>query len=139
MTILVKIDDGAIDVAEFLRTLKLNGQFEGLIEQVVRDRLTVYAAKRQGLQVSEAEIQERADQFRRVRGLHRASDTNTYLDAMQITLDEFEAFVIDGLYQEKMMAQVCSDQAAQAAHCGKRSMVPVQLNFCWRSAFHRPQ
>ena len=44
MTILVKIDDGAIDVAEFLRTLKLNGQFEGLIEQVVRDRLTVYAA-----------------------------------------------------------------------------------------------
>lgn len=114
MTILVKIDDGAIDVAEFLRTLKLNGQFEGLIEQVVRDRLTVYAAKRQGLQVSEAEIQERADQFRRVRGLHRASDTNTYLDAMQITLDEFEAFVIDGLYQEKMMAQVCSDQAAQA-------------------------
>ena len=111
MTTLVNIDDDAIDVAEFLRTLKLNGQFEGLIEQIVRDRLTVRAAQRQGLQVSEQEIQERADQFRRVRSLHRASDTNKYLDAMQITLDEFEAFVVDGLYQEKMMARVCSDAA----------------------------
>jgi parvulin-like peptidyl-prolyl isomerase len=114
MTTLVNIDDGAIDVAEFLRTLKLNGQFDGLIEQIVRDRLTVHAAKRQGLQVSEAEIQERADQFRRVRGLHRASDTNKYLDAMQITLDEFEAFIVDGLYQEKMMARVCNDAAVDA-------------------------
>ena len=114
MTTLVNIDNDAVDVAEFLRTLKLNGQFEGLIEQIVRDRLTVHAAKRQGLQVSEAEIQERADQFRRVRGLHRASDTNKYLDAMQVTLDEFEAFIVDGLYQEKMMAHVCGDAAVES-------------------------
>lgn len=114
MTTLVKIDEEAIGVAEFLRTLKLTGQFEGLIEQLVRDRLTVRAAKRQGIRVSEQEIQERADQFRRVRSLHRASDTNKYLDAMRITLDEFEAFVVDGLHQEKMMALVCSDKAVQA-------------------------
>ena len=113
MTTLVKIDDDAIDVAEFLRTLKLTGQFEGLIEQLVRDRLTVHAAKKQGIRVSEEEIQERADQFRRVRGLHRASDTNKYLDALRISLDEFEAFIMDGLYQEKMMARVCGDQAVE--------------------------
>lgn len=114
MTTLVKIDDEAIGIAEFLRTLKLTGQFEGLIEQLVRDRLTVRAAKKQGLRVSEEELQERADQFRRVRSLHRASDTNKYLDAMHISLDEFEAFLMDGLYQEKMMARVCGDQAVQA-------------------------
>ena len=62
---------------------RLNGQFEGLIEQFVRDRLTVQAAKKQGIRVTEEELQERADQFRRVRGLHRASDTNKYLDAMR--------------------------------------------------------
>ena len=113
MTTLVKIDDEAISVAEFLQTLRLSGQFEGLIEQLVRDRLTVHAAKKQGLRVSEEEIQERADQFRRVRGLHRASDTNKYLDAMHVGLDEFEAFLVDGLYQEKMMARVCGEQAVQ--------------------------
>ena len=114
MTTLVKIDDDVIGVAEFLQTLKLSGQYEGLIEQLVRDRLTVRAAKKQGILVSEQEIQERADQFRRVRSLHRASDTNKYLDAMRVGLDEFEAFLTDGLYQEKMMARVCGDEAVQA-------------------------
>ena len=113
MTTLVKIDDDAISVTEFLQTLKLSGQFEGLIEQFVRDRLTVQTAKKQGIRVSEEELQERADQFRRVRGLHRASETNKYLDAMHVSMDEFEAFLSDRLYQEKMMAQVCSEQAVQ--------------------------
>ena len=43
MTTIVKIDGAAIGVDEFLRTLKLNGQFEKLVEQFVRDRLTVLA------------------------------------------------------------------------------------------------
>jgi parvulin-like peptidyl-prolyl isomerase len=111
MTPIVKIDGASIEVADFIRVLKLTGQYEGLIEQLVRDRLTVLAARKAGLRVSEAEIQERADQFRRVRGLHRATDTNKYLDAMRVTLDEFEAFIVDSLYQEKMMDRVCSDAA----------------------------
>ena len=32
---------------EFIRILKLTGQFESLIEQLVRDKLTVRAAKKQ--------------------------------------------------------------------------------------------
>jgi parvulin-like peptidyl-prolyl isomerase len=113
MTTVVKIDGYAIDLTEFVRSLKLTGQFESLLEQFVRDRLATLGAKRAGVQVSEAEIQERADQFRRVRGLHRASDTNKYLDAMRISVEEFEAFLTDGLYQEKMMRKVCGDQAVQ--------------------------
>jgi parvulin-like peptidyl-prolyl isomerase len=114
MTPIVKIDGAAIDVIDFIRTLKLSGQYEGLIEQLVRDKLTVQAARKMGLRVSEEEIQERADQFRRVRGLHRAADTNKYLDAMRVTLDEFEAFIVDSLYQDKMMERVCSDQAVDS-------------------------
>src|ERR1700739_1478875 len=103
MTTIVKIDGEAIDLAEFVRILKLTGQFEALLEQFVRDRLAVLGAKKAGIKVAEAEIQERADQFRRVRGLHRASDTNKYLDAMRVSLDEFEVFITDSLYQEKLM------------------------------------
>lgn len=114
MTTIVKIDGDTIGVAEFVQTLKLTGQFEGLIEQLVRDRLTVLGAKKQGIRVLPEEIQERADQYRRVRGLHRASDTNKYLDAMRVGMDEFEAFITDSLYQEKLMQRVCSDQAVQA-------------------------
>jgi len=114
MTTIVKIDGDAIGVAEFMQTLKLSGQYEGLVEQLVRDRLTVRSAKKHGVRVTEQEIQERADQFRRTRGLHRACDTNKYLDAMRVGLDEFEAFITDGLYQEKMMQKVCSEQAVEA-------------------------
>lgn len=114
MATIVRIDDEIIDTEGFVRTLKLSGQFEGLVEQMVRDKLTVRAAKKQGMQVQPAEIQERADQFRRVQGLHRAADMNRYLDALMVSLDEFEDFITDSLYQEKMMAQVCSDQAVEA-------------------------
>jgi len=113
MTPVVKIDGQAIDLAEFVRNLKLTGQFEALLEQFVRDRLSTLSAKQAGIQVSEAEIQERADQFRRVRGLHRASDTNKYLDAMHVSMEEFETFLTNSLYQEKMLSKISSDQAVQ--------------------------
>ena len=113
MTAIVRIDDEVIGTDDFIRTLKLTGQFEGLIEQLVRDKLTVRAAKKQGLPVSPDEIQERADQFRRIQGLHRAADMNHYLDTLGVSLDEFELFITDSLYQEKMMAQVCNDKAVE--------------------------
>jgi peptidylprolyl isomerase len=113
MTAIVRIDDEVIGIEDFVRTLKLTGQFESLIEQLVRDKLTVRAAKKQGIPVSPEEIQERADQFRRVQGLHRAADMNHYLDTLGVRLDEFESFMTDSLYQEKMMEQVCSDKAVE--------------------------
>ncbi|BAL24492.1 peptidylprolyl isomerase [Azoarcus sp. KH32C] len=113
MTAIVRIDDESIGTEEFIRILKLTGRFEGLVDEIVRDRLAVHAAKKQGVELAAEEIQERADQFRRVLGLHRAADMNRYLDALGVTLDEFETFIVDGLYQEKMMQRVCSDRAVE--------------------------
>ncbi|ALK99061.1 peptidylprolyl isomerase [Massilia sp. WF1] len=110
---IVRIDDTVIDTEDFIRTLKLSGQFEGLVEQMVRDRLTVLAARKQGLQPAPEAVQERADQFRRILGLHRATDMNHYLDVLGVSLDEFEDFIVDGLLQEKMMEKVCSQQAVE--------------------------
>src|ERR1700720_4957715 len=106
MTAIVRIHDEVVDPNEFIRVLKLTGQFEGLVEQLVRDKLTVRAAKKQRVDVSESEIQVRADQFRRVRGLHRAADMNRYLDALGVNLDELQAFIRDFIYQEKIPEQI---------------------------------
>jgi peptidylprolyl isomerase len=113
MSGIVRIDDEVITTEDFIRTLKLSGQFEGLVEQMVRDKLTARAARQSGLQVAPGQIQERADAFRRVLGLHRAADTNHYLDALGVSLDEFEAYITDTLYQETMLEQVCSEPAVQ--------------------------
>jgi peptidylprolyl isomerase len=113
MTTVVRIDDEVVGTEEFVTILKLTGRFESLVEEIVRERLTVLAAKKQRLQVAPEEIQQRADQFRRVRGLHRATETNRFLDALGVSLDEFEAFITASLYQEKMMEQVCNAKAVE--------------------------
>ena len=114
MSTLAKIDGEPIDVDDFIRTLKLTGQFDGLMEQIVRDRLAVRAAKKQGITITEQEVQERADQFRRMRGLHRAADMNRFLDATHIGLEQFESYIKDCLYQEKVLQDVCDARAAEA-------------------------
>jgi len=106
-----RIDDEVIDADTFVKLLKLTGRFESLIEDLVKEKLTSHAAKRQGVEPTPDEIQERADQLRRVRGLHRAADMNRYLDSLGVTLEDFEGFVVDMLHYEKMMQQVCDDTA----------------------------
>jgi parvulin-like peptidyl-prolyl isomerase len=73
----------------------------------------VLAAKKNGIPVSNEEVQERTDQLRRVRGLHRAKDTLEFLNAMQITLDEFEDYIRDTLYREKMMKEITKPTAIE--------------------------
>ena len=97
MTDLVKIDDEIITTEDFVKLLKFTGRFEDLIEDIVKDKVTVHAASKQGVTVSADEVQERADQLRRVRGLHRAADMNKYLDRTGLTLDDFEQLVTEML------------------------------------------
>lgn len=113
MATIVRIDDEVISTEEFIRTLKLTGQFEGLLDQLVRDKVAALSARQQEIAVTQEEVQERADQYRRVRGLHRAADMNRYLDAINVSLDEFEKFITDSLYQDKALAAVCSDRAVE--------------------------
>lgn len=113
MSELLKIDDEVITADDFVKLLKFTGHFDGLMEDVVKDKLTVHAARRQGITLTPEEIQERADQLRRVRGLHRAVDMNRYLDTTGLTLDDFEQLVTEMLLQEKMAEQICNDTAVE--------------------------
>ncbi|MGB5202147.1 MAG: peptidylprolyl isomerase [Sedimenticolaceae bacterium] len=106
-----RIDDEVTDADTFVKLLKLTGRFDSLIEDLVKEKLTSHAAMRHKVTLTEEEIQERADQLRRARGLHRAADMNRYLDNLGVTLDDFEQLIIDTLYYEKMMDEVCSEAA----------------------------
>ena len=110
---IVKIDDETISVESFMSTLKLSGRFDGLIEDMLRDKLIVHAAKKQGIEADIEAVQEKSEQYRRVMGLHRAKDTIEHFDRIGVSLDDFEAFLSDSICQEKMMAQVQSDAAVE--------------------------
>jgi len=111
MTDLVKIDDEVITIEDFVKLLRFTGAFDSLLEDIVKDKLTVHAAKRAGIAITTEELQERADELRRVKGLHRAVDMNRYLDANKMTLDDFEQYLTEMLYHEKMLEQVGTDDA----------------------------
>jgi parvulin-like peptidyl-prolyl isomerase len=111
MTDLVKIDEEIVTTEDFVKLLRFTGAFDNLLEDLVKDKLTVHAAKKAGITITAEELQERADQFRRVRGLHRAVDMNRYLDATRITLDDFEQYLTEMIYHEKMLEQIGDDEA----------------------------
>ncbi|EIJ35239.1 peptidylprolyl isomerase [Thiothrix nivea] len=111
MSNIVKIDDEVISMDKLINNLKLMGRFDGLVEEIVRAKLLVHAAKRKGIGVSPEDVQERSEQFRRVLGLHRAKDTMNYLDALGVTLDDLEEYLTDQLYQERMLSEITSEEA----------------------------
>ncbi|MGD8430749.1 MAG: peptidylprolyl isomerase [Ectothiorhodospiraceae bacterium] len=106
-----RIDDEVVTADGLVKWLKLNGSFDSLVEDLISEKLTVHAARRLGIEVSVDEIQERFDQIRRVEGLHRAKDTHEFLQQLGISLDDFEAYIVDSLYKEKMLDQVNSKEA----------------------------
>jgi hypothetical protein len=114
MADLARINDEVITSEDFIKLLKLTGRYDGLIEDILKDKLAVHAGKRQKLDIQPEELQERADQLRRVWGLHRAADTNKWLDAKGLTLEDLEQFVSEMLYHEKIMEQVADDDAVEA-------------------------
>jgi peptidylprolyl isomerase len=113
MSGIVKIDDVVFSTDDLLKLLKLDGRFENLMEDILRDKLAVQAAKKSGIVLSDEEVQEKADQYRRVHGLHRARETNDYLHALGVTLDDFESFLMDMLYHHTAMEQVGTEAAIQ--------------------------
>ncbi len=113
MTDLVRIDDEVLTADDFIKFLKFTGRYDDLIEDIVKDKLTIHAAHKLGLTATTEEIQERADQVRRVRGLHRAVDMNRYLDSMGVSLDDFERYMMEMVLHEKMAAEIGSEAAIE--------------------------
>ncbi|NEV63338.1 peptidylprolyl isomerase [Thiorhodococcus minor] len=109
----IRINDEVIDSDAFVKLLKLTGRFNALLEDIVKEKVASHAALRQNLPLTEEEVQERADDLRRVRGLHRAADMNRYLDTMGVSLEEFEQYIVEMLRYEKMMAEISNDTAIE--------------------------
>lgn len=108
-----RIDDEFITAEDFVKILKLDNTFNGLIERILIAKLTARVARASGITVTPAEIQERADQFRRAEGLHRAQDTRAYLDDLGVTLEDLERYITENLYREKMLAHVTRREAIE--------------------------
>ena len=109
MAELARIEQQLITTDDVVKSLQFGGRFTSLLEDVVRDKLVVHAAKKAGITVSEDEVQTRADQLRRIIGLHRASDMLNYLERLHVTVDDFEQYVTEMLLHEKKEKEITGD------------------------------
>jgi len=113
MADVLRINNETISSDAFIRLLKLSGRLDDLVDEIVREKLVIHTAKKVGIAITPQSLQERADQLRRVRGLHRAADMHRYLQQLKVSVEEYEGFVADSLYHDQMMAQVLSDAAVE--------------------------
>ena len=77
---LVKLNDEVLTSDFFFRYLRYHGDYMDLMDRLLSDRATVQAGRRDGIDASDDEVQQRIDQIRRVNGLHRAKDAIGYIE-----------------------------------------------------------
>lgn len=75
---------------DIIKHLRMTGAFDLALHCVVKERKAEELARNFGIIATDEEIQRAADDFRRVRKLDRASVFLGWLDASQLSLDEFE-------------------------------------------------
>jgi parvulin-like peptidyl-prolyl isomerase len=113
MSTILKVNDETISSEQFIKILKLTNELPELLENLIKDKVTVHEAKKRGITVSTEEVQKAVDEYRRYAGLHRAKDTQEWLDEQGLNLDEFEDFMSERLYKRKMTASITTDDAIE--------------------------
>ena len=111
---IAKIDDTTFSSDELVSWLKLSGRFSHVVQDMIMEKLTATAARHKGIDVNADELQEAADNHRRVLGLHRVADANAFLDDAEVTLDGYESFIEDSVLVGKMRAELADAQAVEA-------------------------
>jgi len=110
MNTVAKINDEIITTDQFIKFLKFSNEFNDLMERLIRNKITVHAAKKMGMSVSVEEIQDAADDFRRCMGMHRAKDTQNWMDNIGISSEEFESFMSEHVYRKKILDTILNHE-----------------------------
>ena len=87
----VSVNGTAVTIADILRSLHLRRRLVPLLREVAAESLVLSGAGQAGLAVSDDDLQQAADSFRRRQGLVKAEQMQKWLAREGLTLDDFEA------------------------------------------------
>jgi peptidylprolyl isomerase len=112
---------GDIPFEDFLKNRILSGQDFGLARQAIIAREAVAKADELGLEASEEEMQEFADEFRRLRELYSAQETFDFLSRRGLTEDDFSEFCETTILLEKLKDHLASEDRVREYFIRNRS------------------
>lgn len=104
------LEDQPVSLKEALHAWKISGELGRLLDQVVQNRLIAAAAQREGIQVSDEELQGAADTFRQARGLHKAAQTQAWLIEQRLGVEDLQTLVERPLLRRKVAERVVGGQ-----------------------------
>ena len=81
---------GKVDNADVVTRLKIGGAWRSAAGELEDERFLVQEARKRGLTVSDAELQQGFDEFRRARNLLKAEDTLRWLESEGLNVEEVE-------------------------------------------------
>lgn len=109
MTEILKIDDKTYTAEDLLTYLKLNNQYDEVLDDFVRHKVSALAAKKKGVSISTGELQNGSDDFRRLMGLHRAKEAMDWLENQKLNLEDLEVFLEEQLCKKKVIDEITAD------------------------------
>jgi hypothetical protein len=105
-----KGDRVEISVAEVVDFMRINDDFAPVLRKVYERKITVEAARKSGIRVTSRQLQKEADDFRQMKGLVSARDTERWLKSIGIDLDTLEAYLETNLlirkFKERLFKKV---------------------------------
>lgn len=104
-----------VSVGDVVAYLRIEGGFSEALSAVVRRRVLLDAADDFGVTVNDDELQRTADAYRAMHGLHKASDTMTWLRAKGITPDALEKHLGENIRISKARDQIAANCAVSIA------------------------
>ena len=98
----VKVFGEECSLKEVLQLLNMRDGLRPAAEGIVARRIFRKKAEELGLTVSDEELQKEADDQRTAMQLHKAEDAKAWLAARNMTLEDYETLLEDGLLTKKV-------------------------------------
>lgn len=109
----VNVGDNGLSLYDVLESLHLRGQMRPLLRQAVSEKVTLEAARKEGLAASDEELQNAADAFRARIGLNKADTTQGWLQANHLSQNQLESSLERSILHRKMFAKVANKEAVE--------------------------
>ncbi len=102
--------DTNISSEEIIQQVKFSGQMANILGSIAIHKKITDAAKTKGIEVNDDELQQAADQLRRVNNLQKAEDTYAWLQQHLITPDDFEKMAYFAVLSDKLAEHLFAEQ-----------------------------
>ena len=138
-TVIASLDGTRLSLAGLLRWLRARGRLGPLVREALAAQLVKEEARRAGLSVPVEEVQAAADILRRRQGMDTAADTQAWLAAQGLSLDDFEGRLEDALLAARLKQHLTGPQVEEhfSAHRAGLEQLRLSVVFAGRDDLAR--